>query len=176
MHKTKFQLSCLWLRMFLVGALLVLCQCVSTVEVAGQSSVREANTKRQLPGFLTRPFARLAGNSVDSDTTNTGTSEPLDDAFFVQYETQLNAILKTRLDEEKEFVKEIVDQVKAENLSTRLINTSFKWVRNKRPNVKNSFVYFERVLRILAKSQGVSEFIPAFDPGIYSRTSTITLP
>jgi len=94
----------------------------------------------------------------------------------VQYETQLNAILKTRLDEEKAFVKGIVEQVQAENISTRLVNTSFKWVRNKRPNVKNSFIYFEKVLRILATSQGVGEFVPPFDPNVYSLTSTGTLP
>jgi len=151
-------------------------QCVTTAEVTAQSSVREINTKRQLPGFLTRPFAALAGSSLTTDSVNTGTSELADDAFFAQYETQLNAILKTRLDEEKEFVKGIVDQVRAENISTRLVNTSFKWVRNKRPNVKNSFIYFEKVLRILANSQGVGEFIPEFDPNVYSLTSTGTLP
>lgn len=176
MRKLTFQFSRLRFIAVLVGALLAFFQCVSTAEVAAQSSVREINTKRQTPKFLARPFATLAGSSLESGSVNTGTSELLDDAFFVQYETQLNAILRTRLDEEKEFVKGIVEQVRAENISTRLVNTSFKWVRNKRPNVKNSFIYFERVLRILATSQGVGEFIPEFDPNVYSLTSTGTLP
>jgi len=80
------------------------------------------------------------------------------------------------LDEEKEFVKGVVEQVQAGNISTRLVNTSFKWVRNKRPNVKNSFIYFEKVLRIIATSQGAGEFVPPFDPNVYSLTSTGTLP
>ncbi len=177
MRILTFHFSHLRFRALLVGAFTaLLLQCGSTSEAMSQSSVREINTKRQAPRFLTRPFATLAGNSLETDSVNTGTSEIVDDAFFVQYETQLNAILKTRLEQEKEFVKGIVDQVRAENLSTRLINTSFKWVRNKRPNVKNSFIYFERVLRILANRQGLGEFIPEFDPKVYSLTSTGTLP
>ena len=160
----------------LVGALMAVLQCFSTAELAAQSSVREVNTKRQTPGFLRNPFAALAGSSLESDSASADTSALVDDAFFVQYESQLNAILRTRLDEEREFVKGVVGQVRAENISTRLVNTSFKWVRNKRPNVKNSFIYFERVLRILATSQGVGEFIPPFDPNVYSLTSTGTLP
>jgi len=176
MRKLTCQFSQLRFRVLLTVALMALLQCGSTAEVAAQSSVREINTKRQAARFLTRPFATLAGSSLETDSVNTGASEIVDDAFFVQYETQLNAILKTRLDQEKEFVKGVVDQVRAENISTRLVNTSFKWVRNKRPNVKNSFIYFERVLRILARSQGVGEFIPEFDPNVYSLTSTGTLP
>ncbi len=175
-HISNVRLQIQRSRVLVVAALIVLLQCISSVEVMGQSSVREVNAKRQIPSFLTRPFARFAGSSLESDDATTGTTELVDDAFFVQYETQLNAILKTRLNEEKEFVRELVDQVRAENVSTRLINTSFKWVRNKRPNVKNSFVYFERVLRILANNQGVGQFIPDFDANIYSQTSTSTLP
>jgi hypothetical protein len=155
-----------------IGFLVASLHFASAPDAAAQSSVREINTKRQLPSFLTRPFAVLAGDSREADTVDTGTSELVDDAFFTQYETQLNAILKTRLDEEKEFVEAVVEQVQAGNISTRLVNTSFKWVRNKRPNVKNSFVYFERVLRILASSQGVGEFIPDFDANVYSSTVT----
>lgn len=176
MHKTSFTFPRLHCRALLVGAAIALLQCVSITDVAAQSSARKVNTKRQTPRFLTRPFAALAGNSLDSDSVNTDQSEIVDDAFFVEYEKQLNAILKTRLDEEKEFLKEVVEQIKAENISTRLVNTSFKWVRNKRPNVKNSFIYFERVLRILAKSQGVGQFIPKFDANVYSLTSTRTRP
>lgn len=173
MHNTSFKFSRLRCSAVMVGALLTLLQCVSIGEVAAQSSVREVNTKRQTPSFFRRPFAALAGSSLESDTDE---SALVNDSFFVEYEAQLNAILKTRLDAEKEFVKGLVEQVRAENISTRLVNTSFKWVRNKRPNVKNSFIYFERVLRILATSQGVGQFIPEFDANVYSLTSTGTLP
>lgn len=176
MHKTLFTFPRLHCRALLVGALMAILQCVSIGDVAAQSSVRNINTRRQTPSFLTRPFAALAGNSLNSDSVETSQPELVNDSFFVEYEAQLNAILKTRLDEEKEFVKGVVEQVQAENISTRLVNTSFKWVRNKRPNVKNSFIYFERVLRILANSQGVGQFIPPFDANVYSLTSTGTLP
>ncbi len=140
---------------------------VSNMDLVAQSTVREPNETRSF-GASARPFATLAGRSQNADSIGVGAVEDLDDSYFEQYEKQLNAILKTRRDEEKAFVEAVVEQVKAGNLSTRLVNTSFKWVRKKRPNVKNYFVYFERVLRILAKRQGVGDAVPAFDLEIYN--------
>lgn len=146
-----------------------------SVEASAQSTVRENNIARSTPGFLSQPLSTLAGRNNATGANNVAATDSLDEAYFEQYEKQLNAILKTRRDEEKAFIKSVVEQIKAEKLSTRLVNTSFKWVRNKRPNVKNSFVYFERVLRILANRQGVEDAVPPFDPAIYNVRPATTL-
>lgn len=87
---------------------------------------------------------------------------------FVEYERQLNAILKTRRDEEKRFVEQVVRQVRLGNIPSKLVSTSFGWVRNKRPGTKYPFIYFERVLRLQAQSANLGNQIPAFDMSIYS--------
>ena len=73
-----------------------------------------------------------------------------------------------RDDEEKAFVKVVVTNIREGKLPAKLVNTSFQWVRNKRPNTPYPFVYFERVLRLQAAKVKVSEYVPPFDYGIYS--------
>ena len=156
------------LRSTIYGFCSLVAMTVCTDALQAQSSVREPNSFRASSLFSARPFATLAGRSQNANSIGTSAVEILDDSYFEQYERQLNAILKTRRDEEIAFVKGVVDQIRAGNLTTRLVNTSFKWVRKKRPNVKNYFIYFERVLRILATNQGVGDAVPAFDIDIYS--------
>lgn len=86
---------------------------------------------------------------------------------FVEYERQLNAILKTRRDEEKMFVALVVEQVRLGELPSKLVSTSFQWVRKKRPDTNYPFIYFERVLRLQAKSIKLEEKVPPFDFSIY---------
>lgn len=85
---------------------------------------------------------------------------------LVQLETQLNAILKTRLPEERLYIATVLKLVKDEKLPRKLINTSFKYVRKKRPYTKYPFVYFARVLHFQAKRDRIA--IPEFDFTIYS--------
>ena len=75
--------------------------------------------------------------------------------------------LKTRRDEERKFVKDIVLNVRAGKMPSKLIQTSFKWVQNKRPKTNFPFIYFERVLRLQASRAGIPTAVPAFDFGIY---------
>lgn len=82
---------------------------------------------------------------------------------FVEFERRLNAILKTRRDEEKEFVGLVIEKVKADKLPIKLIDTSFEWVRNKRPDTEYPFYYFERVLRLEATKLGLEKEVPPFD-------------
>jgi hypothetical protein len=98
------------------------------------------------------------------------------DEQFELYESQLNAILKTRRDEEKLFVKKIVEQLKLKRLSSKLVNTSFDWARHKRPGTKYPFVYFERVLRFQATRLGIGDRIPPFDYEIYSKSTPRSSP
>ena len=93
--------------------------------------------------------------------------EELSEAQFEQYERQLNAILLTRFDAEKEFVAIVVDQVRAGNLPTRLVSTSFQWVRNRRPGTRYPFVYFYRVLTLQSEKLDLDEFVPEFDFSTY---------
>jgi hypothetical protein len=94
--------------------------------------------------------------------------EKFESSQFVEYERQLNAMLKTRHDEEKKFVSKIVAQVRLGKIPSRLVSTSYSWVRNKRPDTNYPFVYFERVIRIQAKAINLEEEIPEFDYSIYS--------
>lgn len=87
---------------------------------------------------------------------------------FEQYEEKLNAILKTRRDEEKAFVAAVVQRIRDGDIPERLVETSFQWVRNKRPNTNYPFVYFERVLRLQAQKLELAQNIPAFDYEIYN--------
>ena len=89
------------------------------------------------------------------------------DLRFERYEELLNGLLKTRRDEEKEFVAGVIAQVRAGTIPERLVETSYKWVLNKRPDTNYPFVYFERVLRIQATELGIGNTIPAFDFEVY---------
>ena len=95
---------------------------------------------------------------------------------FVEFERQLNAILKTRRDEEKQFVGLVVNQIRLGLIPSKLVTTSFKWVRNKRPTTKYPFIYFERVLRLQADRLGLVDQIPPFDFSIYSQIPGVTTP
>ncbi len=98
-----------------------------------------------------------------SSISNVGDEER--ELRFADYEERLNAVLKTRRDEEKKFVKDVLRLVKDGELPEHLIETSYKWVVNKRPDSDYPFIYFERVLRIQA---GLLELtIPEFDYSIY---------
>ena len=89
--------------------------------------------------------------------------EELSEAQFESYERQLNSILLTRFDAEKEFVAAVVAQVRAGNLPTRLVSTSFQWVRNRRPGTRYPFIYFYAVLRLQSEKLDLDEFVPEFD-------------
>lgn len=95
-------------------------------------------------------------------------SQNFNDLPLLQLERQLNAILKTRLPEEKKFIAAVVKQVKDDKLPRRLVNTSFKYVRNKRAGTKYPFVYFVRVLQFQGRRENIA--VPQFDFTIYSLT------
>lgn len=134
----------------------------------------ESFSSRATGGSAT-PLSTRAGRTSDTVGADARIANVQDDAYFQQYEEQLNAILKTRRDEEKAFVGAIVEQIRLGNLTTRLVNTSFKWVRTKRAHVNYPFVYFERVLRLLAQKQGIADVIPPFDKDLYNRLPTSAL-
>ena len=106
-------------------------------------------------------FTTVAQSDVPEDSSAVRTQ-------FIEFERQLNAILKTRRDEEKEFVGQVVNQIRLGAIPSKLVTTSFKWTRNKRPNTKYPFIYFERVLRLQAERLGMEDEIPPFDFSIYS--------
>lgn len=93
--------------------------------------------------------------------------ETFTDQRFEQYEQQLNAILKTRRTEERQFISDLVANVRAGKLPSKLIQTSFRWVQKKRPQTNFPFIYFERVLRLQATKAGIPSTIPDYDFAIY---------
>lgn len=134
---------------FLAGFLLVIFLC----------SVSEAQSKTG---------SSASRNSTARSTTTSGrVSENDENLRFTDYEERLNAILKTRRDEEKKFVNQVLLQVRAGELPEHLVETSYKWVINKRPDTNYPFVFFERVLRLHATALELE--IPAFDYSIYDQ-------
>ena len=112
----------------------------------------------------------LFAGPIDSARTvqaQTFTPENFTDSRFLKYEQQLNAILLTRRTEERKFISDIVANVRAGKLPSRLIQTSFKWVQQKRPRANFPFIYFEKVLRLQADKAGIASTVPPFDFGIY---------
>ena len=107
------------------------------------------------------PFAVAGDNTSPAQSSDQFSPERLQ-----EYERQLNAVLKTRKDEERQFIGLLVGQIGAGAVSPQLVQTSFKWVRKKRPGTTFPFLYFERVLRIMATQQGVGDAIPPFDMSI----------
>ena len=105
-----------------------------------------------------------------SEQTSAGTSSSsrfTEEARYEEYERQLNAILKTRRDEEKLFIAMVVGQVRAGKIPTKLVSTSFDWVNKKRPGTKYPFIYFEKVLRLQAQQLKIEDQVPPFDFSIY---------
>ena len=112
----------------------------------------------------------LFAGPIDSARTveaQTFAPETFTAARFAKYEQQLNAILLTRRDEERKFIEAIVQNVQAGKLPSRFIQTSFKWVQQKRPRTNFPFIYFEKVLRLQATKAGIASTVPPFDFGIY---------
>jgi hypothetical protein len=107
------------------------------------------------------PFSVQGNNATIAQSGDQFSPERLQ-----EYERQLNAVLKTRRDAEKQFLRDLVVQVGAGTVSTELVQTSFKWVRKKRPDTPFPFLYFERVLRILATQQGLAANIPPFNDSV----------
>ena len=94
----------------------------------------------------------------------------LDDTWEL-YDRQLQAVLKTRLIEEKEFVARVVLLVQEEDIPKNLVDSAWLWVRGKRPGTKYPFVYFERVLRLQGERANI--LIPPFNRNVYSDSNSI---
>ena len=100
------------------------------------------------------------------------TSMPLDellkqlDETWGKYEKQLQAVVEARLIEEREFVAQVTLLIQKDQLPKKLVDSSWLWVRSKRPGTNSPFVYFERVLRLRAQKAGFK--VPPFDDRIYS--------
>ena len=93
-----------------------------------------------------------------------------DDAAIVKsdpqkYETQLNAVLRTRFDEEKAYVHQVIGLVQQGKLPRKLVDKALLWVRKHHGSDNHSFVYFERVLRLQATTLRFQ--VPAFNYDIY---------
>ncbi len=118
----------------------------------------------------------ISSGSIAEVKAQTFAPENFTDQRFEQYEQQLNAILKTRRTEERQFISDLVANVRAGKLPSKLIQTSFRWVQKKRPQTNFPFIYFERVLRLQATKAGIPSTIPAYDFAIYRQFDNGTRP
>ena len=111
-------------------------------------------------------FGSLMIGTVCLLFSSSSNAQSFDDLDLVAYEKQVNAILKTRLPAEKRFVTQLMTVIGKKEIPRSLVDTSFKWVLNRRPNTNYPFVYFERVIRLQGKRLGYK--IPPFDYKVYS--------
>lgn len=108
----------------------------------------------------------LTSNAQELTTTaSQATGEDEVELRFRDYEAKIQALLKTRLNEEKAFVTLVMEKVRAGEIPEKMVETSYKWVLNKHPDTNYPFVYFERVLRIQGDKAGID--IPPFDYEVY---------
>ena len=98
-------------------------------------------------------------------TAQEETSDDPVELRFQDYEAKIQALLKTRLPEEKAFVSAVMTKVRAGEIPEKMVESSFKWVLNKHPDTNYPFVYFERVLRIQGEKAEIE--IPPFDYEVY---------
>lgn len=114
--------------------------------------------------LLTAQSGNLQAQELGA-TSAEATSEDEVELRFRDYEAKIQAILKTRLTEEKAFVTLVMEKVRAGEIPEKMVETSYKWVLNKHPDTNYPFVYFERVLRIQGDKAGIE--IPPFDYEVY---------
>jgi len=88
------------------------------------------------------------------------------DENWQQYAQQLQAVLKTRTMEEREFLARVIVLVQQERVPKKLVDSAWLWVRNKRAGSKYPFIYFERVLRLEAEKGNF--LLPDFDRDSYN--------
>lgn len=142
---------------------------LSNVLVAmGQSTAVDSTASQSTSQIKTRnayTYQSKSTNPLSQGSTSRHLDPDALDTRFSDYEARLNAILKTRHNEEKQFVTGVLAMVRAGTLPERLIETSYKWVMNKRPDTNYPFVYFEKVLRVQASILEIE--LPAFDYEIY---------
>lgn len=86
-----------------------------------------------------------------------------------KYENQLNVVLRTRLDEEKAYVHDVIGLIRTGKLPRKLVDKSMQWVRNNCTNDNHAFAYFERVLRIQAERLRFE--VPAFSYDVYDASN-----
>jgi len=118
--------------------------------------------------ILAASFGDLASNVQAQEVTTTSSETADEDDVelrFRDYEAKIQALLKTRLNEEKAFVTLVMEKVRAGEIPEKMVETSYKWVLNKHPDTNYPFIYFERVLRIQGDKVGIE--IPPFDYEVY---------
>lgn len=119
----------------------------------------------------------VPSSSADAQTINDPQVKEIQESIkdiYELYERQLKSVLKTRLEEEEEFVNDVVDLVRQEKLPKVIVDRAWLWVRNHREASRYPFVYFERILRLETEKLEIE--IPEFDRSIYSqaRRNTVT--
>ena len=95
------------------------------------------------------------------------------DTELDKYQQAINARLRTFRNEEKKFIADVFTLVEQGRLPKKLVDRSFLWVQKKRPHSNLKFIYFERVLRILATK--ARKPLPAFDTSIYNLRGSSTV-
>ena len=117
--------------------------------------------RKALQIFVTLALASLCpavgmgqNDNIVSESVFENLSEDAQARLAEKYEAQLNAVLMTRRLEERAYIEQVVQLVADQKLPKRIVDSSWLWIRKNRPNTRNPFVYFERILRLQAEKLG----------------------
>ncbi|MEM9941338.1 MAG: hypothetical protein AAF939_07075 [Planctomycetota bacterium] len=129
----------------------------------------QSNWKHNSPWIVVflLTFSSLALFGLDADGDDF-LPEKFTAAQVVEYERQLNAILKTSRDEERIFIAQLVIKIREGKIPSKLANTSFQWIMQKRPDTNYRFIYFVKVLQLQARAINVDDQVPPFDFSVYT--------
>ncbi|MBC8354674.1 MAG: hypothetical protein H8E66_22065 [Planctomycetes bacterium] len=81
---------------------------------------------------------------------------PTIEANVAGLKTQLESGLKARRPEEFAFITKVVTMVGNDQLSLKLVKSTFQWTRQNPAAKKYPFFYFQRALRERAKKLGIT--------------------
>ena len=145
------------LRANLMSCLIALSTCF--VVVANTNLANAQDITEEITGASQKDIRHITDLSLDEIITKL-------EETWKEYAKQLQAVVKARLLEEREFVAQVALLVQQKKLPKSLVDSSWLWVRSNRPYTNSPFVYFERVLRLQATKAGFR--VPPFDARIYS--------
>jgi hypothetical protein len=98
-----------------------------------------------------------------------GDDIPIARTELEEFEVKINAILRTRLDEEKAYVHEVLSFVRLGKLPRTLVEKALVWVRENCEDDDYLFVYFEQVLRRQALRLRFD--VPRFNYDVYDASN-----
>ena len=102
--------------------------------------------------FIAISFCSTSNQVAAQSINNRTISNP----NVAQLEDRLRLGLRIRKDDEQAYIDRVVKLVREGKLPQKLVDTTFLWVRKKRPDTNFPLIYFRRVLKIRADALNIT--------------------